>query len=460
MKFHYREDTIAALSTPFGEGGIAVIRISGENAIDIAAKLYASSGKKKLKHFRIHYGNVVNPFDKSFVDEALFLVMKAPYSYTRENVVEIQCHGGMIPVRKIMNILNSMGVRNALPGEFTKRAFLNGRIDLLQAEAVMDLINAKTDKSFEIATNQLSGKFSSELLEFKNLIIDLIAKIEAPLDYPEENLYDIDAGNIRASLENLLSISEKMQLLCEGGKIYRNGVKVSIIGKPNVGKSSILNMLLGEKRAIVTEYAGTTRDTIEESIVLDSIPISLCDTAGLHDTCDFIEKLGVEKTKESLESADFVIVVFDISSELTQDDKIIFDLVKEFNKDFIAVFNKSDLCAKCDPAEISLNMKYVMLSAVSFEGREKLEFMLSDSLKTVYRAASQGFFLASQRHNEALEQITCCIKQAVQTLDSGYPMDMLLVYLRDILSVIALLCGESFDEAVLDKIFSEFCIGK
>jgi len=232
--------------------------------------------------------------------------MKAPYSYTRENVVEIQCHGGMIPVKKIMNILNSMGVRNALPGEFTKRAFLNGRIDLLQAEAVMDLINAKTDKSFEIATNQLSGKFSSELSEFKNLIIDLIAKIEAPLDYPEEDLFDADTGNIRVSLENLLSISEKMQLLCEGGKIYRNGVKVSIIGKPNVGKSSILNMLLGEKRAIVTEYAGTTRDTIEESIVLDSIPISLCDTAGLHDTCDFIEKLGVEKTKESLKSADFV----------------------------------------------------------------------------------------------------------------------------------------------------------
>ena len=463
MKFHYKEDTITALSTPFGEGGIAIIRISGNSAVEIAEKLYSPTGSiKKFEHFRIHYGHVVNPFTGQFIDEALFLVMKAPHSYTREDVVEIQCHGGMIPVRKITDILNSLGIRNALPGEFTKRAFLNGRIDLLQAEAVMDIITAKTETGFEIAEKQLSGKFSFELTEFKDLILDLIAKIEAPLDYPEEELYTIDKTDIRLSVDNLLVTAKKMKSLCEGGKIYRDGVKISIIGKPNVGKSSLLNMLLGEKRAIVTEYAGTTRDMIEESCVIGSVPISLCDTAGIHDASDFVEKLGVEKTKESIARADFIIVVFDVSSEFTNEDQTVLDLVTEQEKSFIMVFNKSDLPIKYDYKEVARkhNTDFVLLSAVSLVGREDFNQILLNNIKTVFRVDSQNFFLVSQRHRDSLTQIVEYLSQTLETLDMDFPLDMLTVNLRDVLAVISDLCGESFDEAVLDRIFNEFCIGK
>lgn len=463
MKFHYKEDTITALSTPFGEGGIAVIRISGSSAVEIAERLYSPIGsKKKFEHFRIHYGHVINPFDGCFIDEALFLVMKSPYSYTREDVVEIQCHGGMVPVRKIIDTLNSLGVRNALPGEFTKRAFLNGRIDLLQAEAVMDVITAKTEKGLEMAEKQLGGKFSLELSDFKELILDLIARIEAPLDYPEENLYTIDVSDIKASVKDLLLTAEKMKSLCEGGKIYKDGVKISIIGKPNVGKSSLLNMLLGEQRAIVTEYAGTTRDTIEELCIIDSVPVNLCDTAGIHDTKDFVEKLGVEKTRESIERADFIIAVFDISSDFTDEDRDVLDLININGKHFIIVFNKSDLPQNYDYKDIShkYNNDFVLLSTVSLDGREEFKRILSAKLKTVYKADSNNYFLASQRHREALSNIVTFLEQAIDTLNMNFPLDMLTVNLRDTLSVISELCGESFDESILDRIFNEFCIGK
>ncbi len=464
MKFFYKEDTIAALSTPPGEGGIAVIRISGSRAFDIAHRLYKKPGGGcvKFEHFHFYFGHVADPCDGKFIDEALFLIMKSPHSYTREDVVEIQCHGGMTPVIKILELIFAMGARSALPGEFTKRAFLNGRIDLIQAEAVMDIIRARTSKSLEIASTQLAGKFSAELADFKDRILDLIAKIEAPLDYPDEDLFACDPAELAASINSLLSLAIKMKSLCEGGRLYRDGVKVAITGKPNVGKSSILNMLLCEDRAIVTEYAGTTRDIIEETCVIDSIAINLCDTAGLRDTDDFIEKLGVEKTRESIEKADFVIVVLDISSGLDENDEIVLRLASRYEKDFMIVFNKADLEAQLNPEEIAVKyaVDSAVISTVSKDGGDNFKNILAGKLKKVYKSDAGAVFLASQRHREAIASIADSLADAAVTINSGYPHDMLLISLREVLAVISELCGESFDEAVLDKIFSEFCIGK
>lgn len=464
MKNFYTEDTITALSTPYGLGGIAIIRISGKDSVKIAEKLYKSpSGKsKKITSYKAMYGFVINPKTGKKIDEAIFLPMLKPYSYTKEDVVEIQCHGGSICASEILKVICSEGARMAQPGEFTKRAFLNGRIDLVQAEAVMDIINAKSSKALENAMEQLSGKYSNELNDFKEEIIETIAFTEAPIDYPDEELYSDSAIETKEKIDKLYEKAKKMLDSAIGGKLYRDGAKVSLIGKPNAGKSSILNMLLKENRAIVTDIAGTTRDIIEESCVIDSIPVTICDTAGIRETDSEIEKLGIEKTKEAIDTSDLIITVIDSSNEIDKEDEEVLKCALNSKKDVIFILNKTDLPTKTTEEDISkkYNVQPIKLSTKSLEGREEIIKEIGEILKKSFNMSSTSRFTASHRHIECLEAILKDLKEASDSVANGYPLDLCTIPLRGAITTLEELTGISCEDEITDTVFSKFCIGK
>lgn len=465
MGTNYLDDTIAALSTPYGEGGIAIVRISGPDALEAASRLYESpSGRRgaKFAHHKALYGRAVDPEDGSYIDEAIFLPMLSPRSYTTEDVVEIQCHGGMTCVAGILGALFRTGVRQALPGEFTRRAFLGGRIDLIQAEAVMDVIEAKSDESLSMAMEQLEGKYSRELEDFKKRIVEAAALIEAPIDYPDEDLYLEDSKEAMDRLMTLRMEARRMLELSSGGRLYREGARASLIGKPNTGKSSVLNMLLGEDRAIVSDTAGTTRDTVEDYCVMEGIAIRLCDTAGIRDAECSVERLGIERTREAAAGSDLVIAVLDSSSEASEEDLAVLSLASAGGRPFIALLNKSDLPPKFPEEEVlkGRNCRAVRVSAKTGEGRRELEEAIASRLKGMFRASSTSRFIASQRHREALSQIESNLGEAVEAAAAGMPGDVCSVPLRSAIRALEALTGESYDEDILDSVFSKFCIGK
>lgn len=460
----YIHDTIAALSTPYGEGGVSIVRISGKDAVKIAEQVYLSPSGRRIRFSHCHaaFGYAVDPKSGTKIDEAIFLPMLAPKSYTREDVVEIQCHGGMVVVSKILDLIFSLGVRQAAPGEFTKRAFLNGRIDLLQAEAVMDVIKAKSSEILSSAMDKLAGKYSSELAVFKEKILSLIASLEAPLDYPDEDLFSFDTETTISSLSSLAEEAENMLKSASDGKILEDGLKVSLIGKPNVGKSSLLNMLLGENRAIVTEIAGTTRDVIEESCLIDGLPVRLCDTAGIHDTDGKIEKLGIEKTKRAVDESDFLMVVLDSSAPFSKEDETVMDIVLNSGKNFMVALNKNDLPEKISSAFLAskYSCETFSISAKSSYGKQELRTALGLRLKTVFKINFSSCFWASSRHREALSSISADLRSALETVKQGYSPDMPVVFLRGALNALEGLTGENYDEEILDRVFSNFCVGK
>lgn len=463
VKNFYKEDTIAALSTPPGEGGIAIIRVSGSDAWSIVYQLYIPyRGKAKpFTHHGVVLGYVSDPKTQKRIDEALFIAMKAPNSYTAEDVVEIQCHGGYAAASSILTLLHSMGVREALPGEFTKRAFLNGRIDLLQAEAVMDLIHANTSVTLDMAEEQLRGKFSHELQIFKQELISISASLEAPLEYPDEDFFVPDTEELYGSLDSVLKKAQRMKELCEGGKILKAGIKTAIAGKPNVGKSSILNLLLSEDRAIVTEFAGTTRDTIEEAFSADGTLLTLVDTAGLRAADDSIEKLGIEKSRNAIKSSDFVLAIFDLSRELEKEDFEILEFLKELNRPFIIVLNKRDKEQKLDLEQLlKYSDKYISISAKDPAYRSDFIKFIAKSVNSLFRLNSANLFSASRRQLSLISELIASLNFSISAIKEQFPLDMISVGLREAISIISELSGESFDEAVLDKIFSEFCVGK
>lgn len=453
-------DTIAAISTPRGEGGIGIVRISGNNALDILEKIFKpKSGKaiKGLRNYSINYGHI---FDgKTLVDEVLVSIMKAPNTYTREDIVEINCHGGFVITEKVLEVVLKNGARIAEIGEFTRRAFLNGRIDLTQAEAVIDLIHGKTEKSVSLSLNQLRGDLKGQIEHLKKLVLDVAAHINVVLDYPEEGIDDPLPEHLVENLQEVLDTTDRLIKSYDKGKMIKEGIKTAIVGKPNVGKSSILNSVLKEERAIVTHVAGTTRDVIEEVVNLKGIPLVLVDTAGIRKTDDLVENIGVEKSKKLIESADLILFVVDGSRPLDEEDMKIHEAIKA--EKVIGILNKIDIKEDIDLSPLTKISKWLEISAIKNQGIDEMEeeiyrHIIDENIED----SSQKITITNVRHKSALEKTKQSIENIFETIESGLPMDLMAVDIKGALDSLSEVTGEISSEDLLDHIFSNFCVGK
>ena len=452
-------DTIAAISTPRGEGGIGIVRISGDKSFEILNKIFRKkSPNNDLGFSKFNYGFIYD--EEKIIDEVMIVRLKAPKTYTCEDIVEINCHGGNLITEKVLETVLRHGARHAEAGEFTKRAFMNGRIDLSQAEAVIDLIHGKTEKSISLSMDQLRGDLKEKIQKFKKALLDVTAHVNVVLDYPEEGIDDPLPENLRINLEKVF---EEANILIESydkGKKIKDGIKTVIVGKPNVGKSTLLNSILKEERAIVTHVAGTTRDIIEEIINIKGIPLVLVDTAGIRETEDIVENIGVEKSKEFIEKADLVLLVLDNSRELEKEDKEVIEKIKENNKKVIVLLNKIDLPKKLDISEYNFE-NIVEISAKDNIGIENMEdtiysFIVDENVEN----SGVKLIITNIRHKTALEKTKDSIKSIFETIDMGLPMDLISVDLKEALDSLSEITGEITSEDILDHVFGNFCVGK
>lgn len=462
----FRGETISAIATAPGAGGIGIVRISGEKALAVAGAVFKScSGRslEELEGYRAAYGKLLRP-DGSVIDEAIALVMRGPHSYTTEDVVELQCHGGSLPLRETLSATYAAGARPAEPGEFTKRAFLGGRLDLSQAQAVMDVINAKTGRALREAQGHLSGRFSVPLKAAREELLSAIAHIEATIDFPEEGVEEVVAGEIRQQVERLRSGFAKLLETASAGHILREGLVTAIVGKPNVGKSSLLNALLGEERAIVTDIPGTTRDAIEEYADIRGVPLRIIDTAGIRETGDRVEQIGVTRAKEYIGKARLVLALFDGSRPLEGEDEALLELLPR--EGMIALLTKQDLPPVLTLAELSARLPgcpVIPLSLRLPEREQGLDKLTEAILAYVYGGADttgEQTFLRDEREGELLRQADAHLAQALGTIEAGIGLDFLSIDLRSAWETLGELTGESIGDDVVDKIFSSFCIGK
>ena len=458
-----QEETIAAISTPFGESGIGIVRISGPSAQSIASKLFKpKKGQSYFISHHFHYGEIVDNQSGKAVDEVLIVLMKSPKTYTREDIVEIHCHGGYFVLQKILELVVREGARMAQPGEFTKRAFLNGRIDLTQAEAVIDLIKARTEASLEIANQQLRGWLHKGLTEIKARLIEHLALIEAHIDFPEEEIEPIAHEDLKRDLRSMVQQLEEWISSYEEGKIFRDGISCAIAGKTNVGKSSLLNALLKEERAIVTPIAGTTRDVIEEVLNIHGIPVRLMDTAGLRKSEDLIEHEGVRRAKERVADSDFVLLMLDGSREFDDADREIFEETEA--KKRVVVINKNDLPPRISLEKVKKRLKdepVISISALKNEGIEDLKKTIFNSLlHRDVRATPGHLVLANIRHKTILSHLRDDLSNALKGLSEGTSLEFIAFDFRSALGALGELVGETVAEEVLNRIFEQFCIGK
>ena len=458
----YQEDTIAAISTPINEGGIGIIRISGPDAVKVASSLFRSAAfdPRVPQSHRLYYGTIVDPQDSSSIDEVLLTCMLAPRSYTREDIVEINCHSGLTVLRKILELVIQSGARPAEPGEFTKRAFLNGRIDLAQAEAVIDIIEAKTEASLKIASSQLQGGLSAKLHALRDALIDITSHVEASIDFPEE---DIDLHDARENEHKLAAIREELQSLSatyNEGKLYRLGVKTIIVGKPNVGKSSLLNALLGEVRALVTPVPGTTRDFIQETISIRGIPLVLQDTAGLHAGNDEIEKMGMALTRARLSEAELVLFIIDASQQLDERDQAIMNELS--SRQVIAVLNKEDLPPAVSPEQVQklLPCPAVSISARFGSGIDQLQELIYQTLLSSPHSSASDSIITNARQQDALVRTTAAVASAQQAVRESIAPELIAIDLHAALQALGEITGETTADDILERIFASFCIGK
>ena len=456
------DDTIAAIATAPGEGGIGIIRISGSNSLPVAEEIFKSVSGKKISEYNLRtliYGNI---FDgEKRIDEVLVAYMKGPNSYTGEDVIEINCHGGFISVKKILELILTKDVRLAEAGEFTKRAFLNGRIDLSQAEAVIDVIKSKTDKAQEVAQNQLEGSLANKIKSLRLKVTEVLAQLEVSIDFSDEDVEDVTYKEIEDKSLALRDEIKKLYDSAESGKILRDGLKTVIIGKPNVGKSSLLNSILGENRAIVTEIAGTTRDVIEEFVNIKGIPLKIVDTAGIRETEDIVEKIGVQKSKESIDSADLVIIVLDSSKPLTDEDLEILENAR--SKKTIVLLNKIDLEQAIDQTvieEIVGKDNIIKISALKNEGIEQIHDKIEAMVFAGDVKSSSSVVITNSRHKDALFKAYNSINDAIAGIDQRLPYDFIEVDFKNIWDYLGYINGDTVQEDLLDTIFSNFCIGK
>lgn len=453
------EKTIAAISTANGIGGLGVIRISGENAIATADKIFVSvSGKKlsQLKGYTAAYGKIYDGYE--LIDEAVVLVFRAPHSYTGEDVAEISCHGGLYVTKRVLRAVLKNGAVPAEAGEFTKRAFLNGKLGLTEAEAVMDIISAKGSQSARAALSCMEGKLRQRIDSVRDTLINTAAHLSAWADYPEEDIPEVDTDNLTSSLSVCRDELSALLRTYDTGKIMREGVETVIAGRPNVGKSTIMNLLSGCERSIVTNVPGTTRDVIEETVMLGEIPLRLSDTAGIRSTDDPVEKIGVERAKDRILKAGLVLAVFDSSRPLSDDDKELIELLSDAPS--LAIINKTDLEKQLDTDYIQSKIKHVIfISALSGEGTAELEKQVADIIGTAELDASQGI-LATERQHRSAQSAMESLNEAITALSSGITLDAVTVIIEDAINYLLELTGERVTEAVVDKVFSHFCVGK
>lgn len=454
--------TIASISTAPGIGGIGIIRISGNETFEIIGKIFKPKTPQKIeeiKGYTIKYGNIVE--DNEIIDEVLVSFFKAPKSYTTENMCEINSHGGNVIVRKILELCLKNGAELAEPGEFTKRAFLNGRIDLAQAESVIDVINAKSDKEAKSGIKQLEGYLSKEIKAIKQDILDVLVNIEVTIDYPEYDIPEVQENEMKTMLDTVNKKLEKLEKSFDNGKIIKEGIKTAIIGKPNAGKSSLLNAILKEERAIVTDIAGTTRDTIEEFVTVNGIPLKLVDTAGIREAADEVEKIGVEKSKKQAEDADLIIAIFDSSKELTEEDMEILNLIK--NKESIILLNKSDLNSvinEQDERLKNITKNILKISALNKTGIEGLYAKISKMFNLNEINFDNDILITNIRHKNIISKALENVKKANEALKLSMPIDIITIYIKDILEDLGEITGEVVTEDVINEIFSKFCLGK
>lgn len=464
-------DTIAAISTPIGEGGIGIVRISGDQSLDLLSKIFEPANHDIKKNDNnqllipsrlLTYGKIYDT-KRNLIDEVLVSYMKAPTTYTGEETVEINCHGGIIPLRNILNTVVSLGARPAERGEFTKRAFLNGKLDLTQAEAVMDLISAKTDTSFNVAMTQLQGRLSEHIRLIRGCFVDLLVQITVNIDYPDEDIEELTYSNILESLRKIDSSLKELSESSERGRILREGLRVSIVGKPNVGKSSILNALLYEDRAIVTDVPGTTRDIIEETVDVRGIPVVITDTAGIRDTDDLVEKIGVEKSKLSIESSDLIFFVLDAARIIDEEDERIFSHISD--KNHIILINKNDVDDKIiSSTEVKEHFgeDATEISAIRDGSIKEIETLIEGFVnsKSSGFAASQNFMITNARHKKLIDDSILAISDAITSTESFEPLEIIEIDVNHAYELLGEIIGETTTGDIIDKVFERFCLGK
>ncbi|MCQ6265065.1 tRNA uridine-5-carboxymethylaminomethyl(34) synthesis GTPase MnmE [Fictibacillus sp. WQ 8-8] len=455
-------DTITAISTPMGEGAIAIVRLSGSEAIAIADSIY--KGKKMLQEVEshtIHYGKLIEPKTGEPVEEVMVSVMKGPRTFTREDVVEINCHGGIVSVNRVLQLVLNNGARLAEPGEFTKRAFLNGRIDLSQAEAVMDLIRAKTDRAMNVALNQMEGRLSKLVGKLRQTLLETIAHVEVNIDYPEYDAEEMTHSLLNEKLTFVKQEVDKILTTAQQGKILREGLSTAIIGRPNVGKSSLMNALVHENKAIVTDVAGTTRDVIEEYVNVRGVPLRLVDTAGIRETEDIVERIGVEKSRKVLKESDLILLVVNNNEPLSQEDENLFEAVKGL--DVIVIVNKTDLKQEIEMdrvKELAGQHPVITTSLLDEEGVDLLEEGIAQLFFQGGIESQDMTYVSNSRHIALLQQTIHHIDEALNGIDLNLPIDMVQIDITRAWEILGEIIGDTVSESLIDQLFSQFCLGK
>ncbi|SDC48243.1 tRNA modification GTPase [Terribacillus halophilus] len=457
-----QNDTIAAISTPVGEGAIAIVRLSGAEAVAIAAKLFDGKKLTDVPSHTMHYGKLIDPATGEVAEEVMVSVMKAPKTFTREDVVEINCHGGLVSVNRVLELALQEGARLAEPGEFTKRAFLNGRIDLSQAEAVMDLIRAKTDRAMNVALKQMDGRLSRLIQKLRQELLETVAHVEVNIDYPEYD--DVEEMSHNMMIEKTQYVYEEIEKLLEmakQGKILREGLATAIIGRPNVGKSSLMNALVHENKAIVTEIAGTTRDVIEEYVNVRGVPLKLVDTAGIRETEDIVERIGVERSRQVLKQSDLILLVLNYGEALSDEDRQLFEAVAGL--DVIVIVNKTDLSQQIDLEEVRKlagDRPVITTALIEEKGIDELELAIKDTFFAGEIDGGDLSYISNVRHIQLLKQALSSLREAMNGIEMQMPMDIVQIDVTRTWELLGEIIGDTVHESLIDQLFSQFCLGK
>lgn len=453
-------DTIAAIATPIGEGGISIIRVSGENALEIVNKIFRGANLNKVASHTIHYGHIIDYANKDVVDEVLVTVMLAPKTFTRENTVEVSCHGGLLVTEKILQLILDNGARMATPGEFTKRAFINGRIDLTQAESIMDIIEAKTDRARQVAMKQLEGGLLFEIRKLRQELLNTMAHEEVNIDYPEYDMDDVTSKEMYDKAQQVIKEIDKLLATAQEGKVVRSGLATAIVGRPNVGKSSLLNYLSKEEKAIVTNIAGTTRDTLEEYVSLKGILLKLIDTAGIRQTDDIVEKIGVERSKRAITESDLVLLLINSSEELTEEDQKLLELTQD--KKRIVILNKADQVAKITKKDIQkiTDSPIVTISVLKKQNMIGLEEAIKSLFLQGIADSKSEVMVTNQRQNDLLRKAKQSLIEAIEAINDNMPLDLVQIDLKEAWDSLGEITGDTAPDELITQLFSKFCLGK